>query len=206
LEVHLLNKDIIVYISAASDLPQERELLGRMATEIPLDFGWRIVLSPIGDGLLDVQSIQLADMHFLLLGGDIRAPIGQEWIIAKQAGRHPFLYSKQGILRTNAALDFYRYIQSQAMWKPFSDSRTLRKTALLDISGRILDNALQYGLSLPDLENLQTWREQINTEQQTFDELAQSGTGSSSLILSPEAIASKGGIIIGNDPGERKDE
>ena len=192
----MLDRDIVIYISAASDLQRERELLGRIAAEIPIDVGWRIVLSPTGDGLLDQQSIQLADIHFLLLGGDIRAPIGQEWNIARRAGRQPIPYRKQGILRTTAAIEFSRYIKTQAVWKSFSDATELRRSALLDVTDQILNYALQYGLSLVDIENVQSWREQIKSDLNPVDDLTISGTGSSSQILSQDAIASKGGIII----------
>jgi hypothetical protein len=177
-------------------LQREREILGRIATEIPIDVGWRIILSPTGDGLLDRQSIQLADIHFLLLGGDIRAPIGQEWIIAKQAGRQPIPYLKQGVLRTNAAIDFSRFIKTRAVWKPFTDGTELRRSALLDIADQILHYAPQYRLSLAEIENVQSWREHIKSDLKPVDDLTRSGTGSSSQILSHDAIASKGGIII----------
>ena len=194
-----MENDIVVYISAASDLQHEREILGRIAAEIPIDIGWRIVLSPTGDGLLDLESIQYADIHFLLLGGDIRAPIGQEWIIARQAGRQPIPYLKNGILRTTAALDFLRYIKTQAVWKPFTTGTDLRHSTLVDITDRILQYALEYRLSLTDIDNLHSWREHMKTDSLPVDDHTHSGTGSSSVILSPEAIVSKGGVLIDND-------
>lgn len=191
-----MENELIVYISAASDLQHEREILGRIATEIPVDVGWHIVQSHTGDGLLDLQSIQYADIHFLLLGGDIRAPIGQEWIIAKQAGRQPIPYLKQGILQTSAAIDFKRFIQAQATWKRFSTTAELRRSALFDITDRILNFAPLYGLSLADIENIETWRNQLKTDTLSVEELGRGVTGTSSLILSPEAIASKGGVLL----------
>jgi hypothetical protein len=192
----LLGNDIVVYISAASDLNHEREILGRIAAEIPVDTGWRIVLSPTGDGLLERESIQYADIHFLLLGGDIRAPIGQEWIMARQAGQQPIPYLKTGILRTSAAIDFSRYIKAQAVWKPFSSGAELRRNALLDIIDHILDNIVHYSLTLSTIEKLQTLGEKIKADTGKVDNTVQSGTGSSSVILSPETIASKGGVIV----------
>jgi hypothetical protein len=192
----LLENDIVVYISAASDLKRERDILGRIAAEIPVDTGWRIVLSPTGDGVLDRESIQFADIHFLLLGGDIRSPIGQEWILAKQAGRQPIPYLKTGILRTSAAVDFSRYIKAQAIWKPFSNGVELRRYALLDIIDHMLANALRYSLTLSNIEQLQLLGEKIKSDTGTDEYVSQSATGSSSVILSPEAIASKGGVLI----------
>ena len=191
-----MENDIIVYISAASDLQFEREVLGRIAAEIPVDLGWRIIQSPTGDGILDVENIQRADFHFLLLGGDIRAPIGQEWIIARQAGRLPILYLKQDILRTSAAIDFYHFIKTQAHWKPFNDGADLHRSALIEITNHILEFSTQYRLSLSDVENTLTLREQIQHNTAPLTIHPPGGTGSSSVILSPEAIASKGGVLL----------
>ncbi|TFG72025.1 MAG: hypothetical protein E4H27_03435 [Anaerolineales bacterium] len=188
--------EFIVYISAASDLHYERDILGRIAAEIPVDIGWRIVQSPTGDGLLDQHSIQFADLHFLLLGGDIRAPIGQEWILAKQAGRQPIPYLKQGILQTSAAIDFKRFIQVQATWKHFSTGAELRRSALFDITDRLLNFAPLYGLSVTDIREIEVWRNQLKTDSPVGDELGRGATATSSLILSPETIASKGGILL----------
>jgi hypothetical protein len=186
----------VVYISAASDLPRERETLGRIAAEIPVEIGWRTVLSPTGDGPLDWESIQYADIHFLLLGGDIRAPIGQEWIIARQTGRQPIPYIKTDILRTTAAIDFRRFISSQAVWKPFSNISDLRWFAIKDIIHQLFLHPLRYDLSLDDLEKIQAWLEQNKLEDTHVEYPKHSGTDSSSLILSPEEIASRGGVII----------
>ena len=195
--------ELIIYISAASDLHHERDILGRIAAEIPVDIGWRIVQSPTGEGLLDQHSIQFADIHFLLLGGDIRAPIGQEWILSKQAGRQPLLYLKQDILQTNAAIGFKRFIQAQAIWKPFSTGAELRRSALFEITDRIINYAPLYGLSINDIERITSWQNELKTETLPVEERSPGVTGTSSLILSPENIASKGGILLKRN-GERQ--
>lgn len=70
--------EILVYISATPDLQQEREIPGRAVTEIPVALGWRVVQSPSGDEPADLNAAARADVHTLLLGSDIRAPIGLE--------------------------------------------------------------------------------------------------------------------------------
>ena len=67
---------LLLYISAASDLRAEREVLGRAVTEVPVSLAWRVVHSPGGDEPVDVDAVSRADVHLLLLGGDIRAPVG----------------------------------------------------------------------------------------------------------------------------------
>ena len=85
---------VLLYISAASDLALEREVLSRAITEIPTSLGWRITQTPIGDEPLDLEAAAQADLHLLILGGDIRAPVGVEWLAARRAGRIPTLFLK----------------------------------------------------------------------------------------------------------------
>src|SRR3990170_3296483 len=80
----IINNNIMVdilhlYISAASDLDLERESLSRLVAEIPVTLGWRVIQSPIHGEMLNTNAITEADVHILLLGTDIRAPIGLEW-------------------------------------------------------------------------------------------------------------------------------
>ena len=42
-----------LYISAASDLKAERDLLSRSISEIPVTLAWQIHLSPIGEKRVD---------------------------------------------------------------------------------------------------------------------------------------------------------
>ena len=72
---------------SAADLEPERDLLAWAVTEVPVTLGWRIVQSPGGDEPADLETVAQADVHLLLLGSDIRAPIGQEWIAARRAGQ-----------------------------------------------------------------------------------------------------------------------
>ena len=94
---------IMRYISAADDLQIERDLLGRSVAELPVTLGWQIFLSPIKEKQLNKDAIREADIHILILGGDIRAPIGYEWYLSCQVGRKPITFLKNGIPRTPAA-------------------------------------------------------------------------------------------------------
>ncbi|MDF1515524.1 MAG: hypothetical protein P1S60_17075 [Anaerolineae bacterium] len=194
-----MHSDFTLYVSAASDLRYERDLLGRIAAEIPVDLGWRTILSPTSDGLLDIGSIQNADIHLMLLGGDVRAPIGQEWILATQAGRVPIPYLKTGILRTSAATDFARFISTRLSWKPFESLGELRKSVLLDISSQLIQYAHRYHLRLPDVENIQNLQTQLDKTEEAPEENPAPNTDSSSVILSSKAAATRGGIVIQRD-------
>jgi hypothetical protein len=74
------NAPVTIYISAASDLMAERETLARMIAELPVTLAWRIAQTPVSQtDSLDTEALQVADLHFLLMGTDIRAPVGLDW-------------------------------------------------------------------------------------------------------------------------------
>ena len=93
---------ITLYISASADLLAEREGLGRAVAEMTVDLPWQISQSPLRSEPLDLDLVIQADIHLLLLGGDIRAPVGLEWMAASRAGRSPHLFLKEDVGRTAA--------------------------------------------------------------------------------------------------------
>jgi hypothetical protein len=191
-----MSEQIILYISAASDLEQEREILSKAVTEIPVDLGWRIVQSPRGSQPLDLEAIWEADVHLLLLGSDIRAPIGQEWNMARRAGRWPVLLLKQREMRTAAALDFIRYVEQVASWQRFGDAADLRRQVLRLLGEFIWNRGERYGLMLADVEQLKAWREGLEKEETAGDEPVRGGMGESSILFSQERYVPSKGILI----------
>ena len=109
-----------LYISAADDLKPERDLLSRIVTEIPVTLAWQINFSPYGTKTLVEKFIHDANLHLLILGGDIRAPIGYEWHISRNLYRKPKLFLKDGIARTPAAADFQRSLSTNALLDRYS--------------------------------------------------------------------------------------
>lgn len=191
---------VLLYISAATDLQLERDVLGRAVTEIPTTLGWRTVLSPAGNGPVDMEAVMRADVHLLLLGGDIRAPIGWEWLLARRAGRSPWLFLKQGIRRTSAADRFRHDVAADALWSPFADVDDLRHKVLRLLVNHILDHVVHYALSPEEMARLQIWRDDLDKAASPAG--AYGGTGESSVILSRERfVPSRGVLIDPNKPG-----
>jgi hypothetical protein len=191
---------ILLYISAAADLEPERDLLARAVTEVPVTLGWRIVQSPGGDEPADLEAVAQADVHLLLLGGDIRAPIGQEWIAARRAGRRPVLFLKQGILRTSAGQNFERFVAEQATWQPFRDGAELRWLVLKLLAGHLLAGVATYGLSAAELASLQAWRAELEETSAAVGQEARGVAGESGVVLSRERYVPSEGVLI--QPGE----
>lgn len=187
---------LLLYISAASDLEPERDALSRAVTEIPVSLGWRILHSPIRGEPVDREAVEKADYHILLLGSDIRAPIGFEWRTARRAGRTPVLFLKEDVFRTPAGQSFQRYVEEQAAWGPYRDLADLRRQALGLLAGHLLERVGYYRLSLREVERLQEWRKELVDSQVKQAEERRGVAGESSVILSPERYVPKEGVLI----------
>lgn len=194
---------LLLYVSAASDLEGERDILGRAVTEIPVTLAWRIVQSPLRGEPPDLQAVTQADIHLLLLGGDIRAPIGLEWQAARRAGRTPVPFLRQGALRTPAALAFVRYIEDHSTWRPYQDSADLRLQALKLLAEHILEHVSYYALSVTELERLRLWHSEMDAGKLGRLEETRGGAGESGVIFSRERYTPSQGVLI--KPPKEKD-
>lgn len=177
---------ILLYISAGPDLAAEREVMGRAITEIPLDISWRIFQSPGSGKLVDREAVELADVHLFMLGSDIRAPIGYEWAIARQADRWPIPLLKTGVGHTPAALDFMRFIDFQSRWFHFDKPADLRRRMLRLLSAFVLFRSSELQLSLVEIETLLAWRKTLTTK--PVDEITIGGAGEGGLLISRKRL------------------
>ena len=193
---------ILFYISAATDLKAEREILGRAVTELPVSLGWRIVHSPGGDEPVDLEAVVRADIHLLLLGSDIRAPIGLEWRAAHHAGRDPALFLKDRVMRTPAAQDFIRFVAQQRTWRRFQGLADLRTQVLRLLATHILDRAGLYALSPVELSRLQSWRAELESVTGEVGDTSRSGAGESGVLLSRERYVPSDGVLLQGRDGE----
>ena len=193
-----------LYISAATDLEHERDLLGRLVTEIPVTLGWHIRQSPSRGESPDLDAVGKADVHLLLLGSDIRAPMGWEWFVSRRAGRRPELLLKESTLRTPAAEEFVRYVGGLNYWKPFKDSPDLRQQVLMLLASHILDRADHFTLSPEEYDHLKKWRDELELDStgKTKIEGARSVAGESSIILTIERYIPSEGVLIQPKKGE----
>lgn len=187
---------VLLYISAASDLQRERDVLSRSAAEVPVSLGWRIVQSPVGDVPVDLDAVARADVHLLLLGSDIRAPIGVEWVAARRAGRPTLLFLKQRVLRTPAAQDFVRYIGGVEAWQPFCNATDLKMRVLALLADYILERADYFALLPVELVQLQGWRSGLKGSPLVVQEEPRGGVGEGGVILSPDRYVPSDGVLV----------
>jgi hypothetical protein len=187
---------VILYISAASDLETERSILSRAITEIPVTLAWQIVLTPLRGEPPNLEAVRQADFHLLLMGSDIRAPVGLEWFIARRFGKSPLPFLKQAALRTPAAQEFIHTVEEQSNWLYFKDPSDLRYKILLQLGSHLSQNAIHYALRLEELERLEEWREDLKRSSAEKVEETKGGTGESSFIFSKERYTPSEGILI----------
>jgi len=190
---------ILLYISAATDLESERDNLTRAVAEIPTDLAWQITLSPRGNEAIHIEALLNADVHLLLLGEDIRAPVGHEWIMARRAGKRPQPFLRGKTQRTSAGQNFIRFVEASTSWEYFRDLLDLRQKVLLLLSGYILQQSISYALSQSEIDRLQSWRRELEDGASLVNAEASGGAGESSLILSKERFIPSEGVLLQND-------
>ncbi len=196
---------VLLYISAAPDLTLEREALGRATTEIPTTLGWRIKQTPSADERLDLEAVARADVHLLIMGSDIRAPVGVEWHAARRAGRAPTLFLKESINRTLAGTIFVRDLERYATWRPYDDVADLRRQVLLLLAGHLLERVAYYQIGPDEFQKLQAWRKQVETAEKEAPDQTRGGAGASSIILSPERFVPSEGKLVRAKPKRKRE-
>jgi len=187
---------LLLYVSAAKDLVPERDLVGRCVTEIPVSLGWKISFSPLKEKQIDTNMIRQADIHILMLGQDIRAPIGYEWVLSRRVNRNPILFLKKKVPRTPAARDFIRTLKDFSIWHKYEDHTDLRHQILVMISKYILTNANIFALRSLEHEILTDWTKELEDGAPEQIDETQGGAGESSVIISAERFVPKDGVLI----------
>lgn len=189
---------LLLYISAAANLELEREVLNRSITEIPTTLAWRIVLTPLTAGEPDLHAIADADVHLLLLGSDVRAPVGVEWLAARRAGHMPTLWLSASVAHTQAAQAFAHELGRYATWHRYADVAELRRQVLLHLTQHILSHRKHYGLSDKEYETLNTWRKELAGKKRDKVDQTRGGAGDSGIILSAERYIPTDGVLLHN--------
>jgi hypothetical protein len=185
------NQPVIIYISAASDLMAEREALARMIAELPVSLPWRIMQTPVEAEPLDTGALLAADFYFLIMGADIRAPVGSELHLARQAQRSIVGFAKRGVTYTPAGQIFSR--QAQIDWRSFKDAADLSQQVQRLIVEQLLAQAIAYRLMPEEVIQLE---QLLKTTPVAGQEVRAGGAGHSAVLLSRERYMPGEGVII----------
>ena len=197
---------ILLYVSAAPDLALERETLSKATIEIPTTLAWRVKQTPGTDEKLDSEAVARADVYLLVMGSDIRAPVGAEWLAARRAGRTPTLFLKERIIHTPAATVFVHDLERHATWRPYDDAADLRRQVLKLLVEHILDRADYYRIGPEEFRKLRSFHKQLEKAGKKFLDQTRGGAGASSVILSPERFTPSEGKLIRPSKSKREKE
>ncbi|MCS7221497.1 MAG: hypothetical protein RML36_10815 [Anaerolineae bacterium] len=191
-----------LFVSAGPDLELEREVIGRVVAQLPIQLGWEIKRTPPpGEPRpADLTGVMQCDLFVFLMGQDIAAPVGIEWEAARRSGRRVAPLLRKG-RRTPAAALFLREVQIE--WQVFESAMELEKlvrAALVDV---LLERAADFRLTPDEWEALNRIRQaeregKSRREEQAEVILEPAGAGGGGIILGPRD-AGTGGVPIGGD-------
>lgn len=173
----------------------ERDLLARAVAEIPTSLGWTITQTPGADREPNLDAVTRADVHLLILGSDIQAPVGLEWATARRAGNVVALFYKSSALQTQAAQAFVREAAKFGRWQGFSDASELRWRALRLLVDHILAHSARYEISAAEAETLRAWRKALAKDNKAVDD-ARGGAEQSAVILTTERFTPSEGRLL----------
>jgi hypothetical protein len=193
----MMQSQLTLYISAAPELKDEREALGRLVPSIPTTLGWQIVYTPHSDQAFDAEAVARADVHLLVLGADIKAPVGWEWEIARRAGRRPAMFRHDG-LRTMAGDAFVRTLEPLVTWHPYRDTPDLVRQVATLLGEHLLTHAARYTISQAEVERLRAWQKEKPPAMEVAER--QRATGASGVIFTPERYMPSEGTLVGSPP------
>jgi len=196
------NRPVTIYISAASDLMAEREALARLIAELPVTLAWHIAQTPVASAdALDLEALHATDMHLLVMGSDIRAPVGLEWHVARRTHRTSVAFLKRGIPRTPAGQVFKN--GAGVVWQPFTDAADLSRQVQRVLAEHLVRHAPLYALTPAEMAQLEALP---TAEAPTEGSARGEEAGHSAVILSRERFVPSQGVIIGESHEEKKEQ
>lgn len=146
-----------LFVSATKDMESERAAIGRAIAQLPVQIGIEIRRTPVeGAPYEDIyELIANCDRVYFIMGGDITAPAGAEWFSAWKLERSILPLRLAG-LSTLAGQDFMRMLPKG--WTTFHNSSELARIVALDLIQILNHPTNRYGLTVTELELLNTHR------------------------------------------------
>jgi len=188
-------KRVRLFISAGPELEPEREAIGRALTEFPINLGWEIKRTPQPGHPVDLEAVQNCDVFVLLFASDIRAPVGWEWMMARQTRRPRWAFLRKDALLTPAGREFARELRGT--WRPFHTAHELAGQLLEVLSAYILENWQEFDLSAQEWDTLSAYLARLRGQTPEEEvETPPAGAGDGGVILAPGRDLPRGGVII----------
>jgi hypothetical protein len=182
-----------LFVSAGPDLEDERELIGRMIAELPVQLGWEIKRTPLPGQPqpADLESVRRCDLFLLLMGEDIVAPVGMELDMAQRSRRAIVPLLRKG-RTTPAAAAFLRAARLE--WQTFTTAEEAAKLARVALIDALIEHVAEFELPPHEWQALEELRRADVGE---APPPAAGGAGGGGIILGPEDAAAGGVLVSG---------
>lgn len=154
-----------LFVSATQDLDGERAVIGRALARLPVQAGMEIRRTPATGASWETMHELVSGVQrvYFLLGDDLSAPAGAEWVLAWQLERAvlPLRWKRPGAPThlTPAAEDFLRRAPMQ--WRTVGSSSELARIVSLDVIELLLHPENRFGLTVTELGALRGYAEEI---------------------------------------------
>ena len=181
-----MTKELSIYVSAAPEMDAECELLGQLLADITTSVRWRIKRTPDPHavGHPDLAALRASPFYVILLGMDIVAPMGVEWMAARQAGATVFAYRSAAVTPSPAAAAFMR--NAEVSWVAYESPQDFRRHFERALIEDLLKGTPGYGLDLADIEELSARLAAMKEAKDAPEGEERRGAGGGGVILPKE--------------------
>lgn len=191
-----------LFVSAAPDLEAEHEAVGQAVAQIPApSLGWIIGRTPRRGEPQFVawDYIAAADFFVLLLGRDVRAPVGAELLAAQRADKRVMAYRKD-VLHTPAAEAFAR--AAGVDWIEYSEPWGMARMVQISLVEAIVTHGPARGLPSVERDTLRGFLDQLRRgELEALPSVEEGGAGGGGVILVPGKDLPPGGVLLSDREG-----
>lgn len=178
-----MDRELAVYVSAAQEMDRECELLGQLLADMIPAVRWTIKRTPTSreDGNPDLDALRHSQFYLILMGTDIVAPVGVEWLAARKAGLTVLAYRNIATAPTPAGAVFMR--DSGISWEDYKTAQEFIRNLERALITELLRGTPGYGLHLSDLEQLSARLKKLDEGEQHQEGEERRGAGRGGVIL-----------------------
>jgi hypothetical protein len=149
-----MERELAIYVSAASELDPECELVGQLLAEIPRSLRWRIrrTPGPFQPSNPDLEGLKASDFYLILMASDIYAPVGVEAQCALHEHLPLFAYRKLSAIPSPATAHFVHHVG--IVWQPYQTAVEFARRFERELIEQLVGGTPGYGLQVADVDDL----------------------------------------------------
>ncbi|MHB1296437.1 MAG: hypothetical protein ACYC4R_15775 [Anaerolineae bacterium] len=178
-----MEKLLALYVSASPEMDVECELLGQMLAEMITSVRWTIRRTPRPQEITqpDLEGLRASRFYVILLGMDLQAPIGVEWMTAQATGLPIFAYHNASMPPSPAAAHLMR--NASILWHDYETPQAFARHLQKVLIERLIEGTPGYGLDMADIEQLSERLRAIEETSESSQPEERRGAGRGGVIL-----------------------